>query len=272
MCDAVAEIDLIISFVNFSKNRICCFPRFTDKFVVANTYNLVVPDVKQTVTIFSCNSLNKHVITGPNMGGKTTYLKTIAVISILSQIGSPICAESAEIRIYDQMFTKLAQNDNFEKEWLLATSILKKSTDHTLILLDEMGRSTEYSSGLSFSVAFVLALCRGTLFFSTHFLDMMKYLKDAKNVNFVGVNDFKARSGVCGYFRGIELARKYFPRKVIEYAEKVCKKWRIKDCNKIRMQVALKIVEGKCDERCINKQDSRKNGKTNILSLDKDER
>ncbi|ELA45911.1 hypothetical protein VCUG_02604 [Vavraia culicis subsp. floridensis] len=256
MSDVIAELDLIVSFVNFSKLRNCCFPKFTDRFVVSNTYNLVIQDVKQAVTIFSCNSLNKNIVTGPNMGGKTTYLKTIAVVSILAQIGSPINADSAEIKIHDEMFTKLAQHDNFEKEWQLAANILEKSTDRSLILLDEMGRSTDYNSGLSFSVAFILALHKGTLFFSTHFLDMVKYLKHIRNVNFVGVNDFKAKSGVCGYFKGIELAKKYFPKKVTEHAEKVCKKWKITKCDKIKLQVALKIAEGGCDESCINRQEN----------------
>lgn len=134
------------------------------------------------------------IITGPNMSGKSTYMRQVAIITLLAHIGSFVPAKSAKISITDQIFTRIGASDDlavgqstFMVEMLEVANILRNATNSSLIILDEVGRGTSTFDGLSiaWSVMEYLSktLCCKTLF-ATHFhelTDLEGTLEGVKN-------------------------------------------------------------------------------------------
>src|SRR6202161_4202217 len=119
------------------------------------------------------------VITGPNMGGKSTYLRQAALISIIAQMGSFVPATQARLPLIDRIFTRIGASDNLARgrstflvEMSEVASILNTATAASLLLLDEVGRGTATYDGLSIAWAVVEALHAGgrpRTLFATHF-------------------------------------------------------------------------------------------------------
>ena len=126
------------------------------------------------------------MLTGPNMGGKSTYLRQVALIAILAQMGSFVPAESARIGLVDQIFTRVGASDNlargrstFMVEMIETASILHTCTPRSLILLDEVGRGTATFDGLSIAWAVAEYLHntpahRAKTLFATHYHEITK--------------------------------------------------------------------------------------------------
>ncbi|MGI9322731.1 MAG: MutS-related protein, partial [Pseudomonadales bacterium] len=122
------------------------------------------------------------IITGPNMGGKSTYMRQCAIISLLAHIGSYVPASSATIGAIDRIFTRIGSSDDlasgrstFMVEMTETAMILNNATAHSLVLLDEIGRGTSTFDGLSlaWSVASHIAATTGALtLFATHYFEL----------------------------------------------------------------------------------------------------
>ena len=122
------------------------------------------------------------LITGPNMGGKSTYLRQAALISILAQMGSFVPAVQAKLPILDRVFTRIGASDNLARgrstflvEMSEVAAILNTATAASLVLLDEVGRGTATFDGLSIAWAVVEALHRGArprTLFATHYHEL----------------------------------------------------------------------------------------------------
>ncbi|MGH2558190.1 MAG: DNA mismatch repair protein MutS [Thermomicrobiales bacterium] len=122
------------------------------------------------------------LVTGPNMGGKSTYLRQVALIALLSQTGSFVPAASARIGLVDRIFTRVGAHDDlaggastFMVEMVETATILHHATRHSLVILDEVGRGTSTDDGLAIARAVVEDLhgrvCARTLF-ATHYLEL----------------------------------------------------------------------------------------------------
>ena len=133
-----------------------------------------------------------QIITGPNMAGKSTYMRQMALIIILAQIGSFVPATSARIGICDKIFTRIGASDNISKgestfmlEMNEVSNIIKNSTDKSFVILDEVGRGTSSDDGLSIAMALVEYLSKHKkvkTVFATHFHELTILENELSNV------------------------------------------------------------------------------------------
>ncbi len=184
------------------------------------------------------------IVTGPNMGGKSTYLRQVALICILAQMGSFIPADEAEIGLVDRIFTRIGAMDflsvgqsTFMVEMLEAANILNNATSNSLILLDEIGRGTSTFDGLSIAWAIAEYLhenddTRAKTLFATHYHELTELaLTMARIKNYhVSVKEWKDDiiflrkivSGPSDQSYGIHVAKLAgIPRPVIERAKEI---------------------------------------------------
>jgi len=141
------------------------------------------------------------LVTGPNMGGKSSYVRQIALISIMGQIGSYVPAEAAELGMLDAVFTRMGAGDNimagestFMVELSETSDILKQATNRSLVLLDELGRGTSTHDGVAIAEAVLRAMVeRGCMcLFVTHYQSLARLEKvcdGLKNVHVTFVED-----------------------------------------------------------------------------------
>ena len=144
--------------------------------------------------------LDKHtdilLITGPNMSGKSTYMRQMALTAILAQIGSFVPAKSAKIPVFDSIFTRIGAADDlvsgkstFMVEMLDANNAIKNATENSLILFDEIGRGTATYDGMALAQAIIEYIhekIKCKTFFSTHYhelTDLDKSLSKLRNVH-----------------------------------------------------------------------------------------
>ena len=184
---ALAELDVLSNLgeraLTLDLNR----PRFTDEpcMRISQGRHPVVEQVLSTP--FVANDLNLDdatrmlIITGPNMGGKSTYMRQTALIVLLAHIGSFVPAASCELSLVDRIFTRIGSSDDlaggrstFMVEMSETANILHNATDRSLVLMDEVGRGTSTFDGLSlaWSAAECLAGLRAYTLFATHYFEL----------------------------------------------------------------------------------------------------
>jgi len=154
------------------------------------------------------------IITGPNMGGKSTYLRQVAQVSILAQIGSFVPAKSAQLAVLDRIFTRIGSGDNlaggkstFLVEMEETALICRYATKNSLVILDEVGRGTSTFDGLAIAqavVEYLYSVVQARCLFATHYHELTA-LKD----KFAGIESFyaaskKTKSGILFLYRMIK--------------------------------------------------------------------
>ena len=184
------------------------------------------------------------IITGPNMAGKSTYLRQAALIVLLAQIGSFVPADEATIGIVDRIFTRVGASDNlvrgqstFMVEMMEASSIIRSATARSLLILDEIGRGTSTFDGLSLAWSILEYINRelsARTLFATHYhelTDLVNVHKGLFNLN-IGVNHdeatgkmvflHKIQDGPANKSYGIEVARLAgLPNRIIDRAKEI---------------------------------------------------
>ena len=187
----IATLDVIYSLAQTAAQNNYCRPELHDGDEIdikAGRHPIVEQYMDEP---FTCNDIfmnNSHdrmmIITGPNMSGKSTFMRQVAIISIMAHIGSFVSAESAKISIMDRVFTRIGATDDlasgqstFMVEMSETANILNHATDKSLILLDEIGRGTSTFDGLSiaWAVSEYIAdknTCGAKTLFSTHYHEL----------------------------------------------------------------------------------------------------
>jgi DNA mismatch repair protein MutS len=200
---AIAALDVICALAETARLFRYCRPRLND------TLRLVIKDGRHPVldqnlveekfvpndASLDGENMRLAIITGPNMAGKSTYIRQVALIVLMAQIGSFVPAESAEIGLVDRIFTRVGANDDlargqstFMVEMNETSNIVNNATEHSLVILDEIGRGTSTFDGLSiaWSVAeFLHDKIKPRTLFATHYHELIKLAED--------------RSGVCNF-------------------------------------------------------------------------
>ncbi|CAJ0847078.1 4505_t:CDS:10 [Entrophospora sp. SA101] len=194
--ESVAMLDMLTSFAHQCTISNYVRPEFTDTLAIKSGRHpmrecLFVVDPFIPNDTFASNATNFQIITGPNMSGKSTYLKQIALMSIMSQIGSLVPAEYASFRIVDQIFTRICNDNNMESntstfiiEMRETAYILQHVTDESLVIIDELGRGTSTHDGLgiTYAVCEELVKTKAFIFFATHFHELTRSLTIYPNV------------------------------------------------------------------------------------------
>lgn len=186
-----------------------------------------------------------QIITGPNMAGKSTYMRQMAIIIILAQMGSFVPASYAKIGICDKVFTRIGASDNISKgestfmlEMNEVSNILKNATSKSFVILDEVGRGTSSDDGLSIAMALVEYISKKKQFktvFATHFHELTILENELENVvnlkiEILNENDNlvflrKIKRGKSNRSYGIEVAKlSGLPYEVITNAQKFMEK------------------------------------------------
>ena len=200
---AIAVLDVICALAETARLFRYCRPKLND------TLRLVIKDGRHPVldqnlveekfvpndTSLDGENLRLAIVTGPNMAGKSTYIRQVALIVLMAQIGSFIPAESAEIGLVDRIFTRVGANDDlargqstFMVEMNETSNIVNNATERSLVILDEIGRGTSTFDGLSiaWSVAeFLHDRIKARTLFATHYHELTKLAEE--------------RAGVCNF-------------------------------------------------------------------------
>jgi DNA mismatch repair protein MutS len=186
------------------------------------------------------------MITGPNMAGKSTYMRQVALITLMAQIGSYIPARSARIGIADRIFTRVGAGDNLAKgqstfmvEMMETAQILRNATRRSLVVLDEIGRGTSTFDGLSIAWAVAEFLhdsteCRPRTLFATHYHELADLAATRERITnlTVAVKEWNDQviflrtiiPGAASHSYGIQVARLAgMPMDLIERAKEILK-------------------------------------------------
>jgi DNA mismatch repair protein MutS len=252
---AVAKLDVLASFAKLAADRSYIRPEFNnvgELLIVGGRHPVIEELLRQKGERFVPNDLcfepgrqQLLLITGPNMGGKSTYLRQAALIILMAQMGSFVPARSAKLPVTDRIFTRIGASDNLARgrstflvEMSEVAAILHHATPSSLVLLDEVGRGTATFDGLSIAWAVVEHLqkyTRARTLFATHYhelTELAELLPAVKNVH-VSVKETpneiiflrRVEPGSADKSYGIEVARLAgLPKSVIERAREVLKK------------------------------------------------
>ncbi|MFP5493243.1 DNA mismatch repair protein MutS [Parvimonas sp. G1641] len=192
LSDIISFIDSIFSLSVVAFNYNYCKPNINKDGIIeiTNGRHPVIENFLNSSNEFIPNDLiigQKNnlvqIITGPNMSGKSTYIRQLALIIILAQIGSFVPAESANISIVDKIFTRIGASDNLYKgestfmvEMKEVNNILRHATKDSLIILDEVGRGTSTFDGLSLAWAileYIINKIHSKTLFATHYHELI---------------------------------------------------------------------------------------------------
>src|ERR1700735_1576548 len=260
---AIAQLDVLVNFARIAAARNYARPEFTDKsvarkgkggilMIAGGRHPVIEKLLEERGERFVPNDLYLDdesqfllIITGPNMGGKSTYLRQAALISVMAQMGSFVPAADAKLPVMDRVFTRIGASDNLARgrstflvEMSEVAAILNTATARSLVLLDEVGRGTSTFDGLSIAWAVVEALHSGAkprTLFATHYhelTELEQLLPGVKNVH-VAVQEAgseiiflrSVEPGSANKSYGIEVARLAgLPREVISRAREILRR------------------------------------------------
>ena len=268
----ISEIDVLQSFATISEENNYIKPDLNEKGKV-----LIIegrhPVVEKVITgkeyvsndIKLDEKANILLITGPNMAGKSTYMRQMAIITIMAQIGCFVPAKKAELPIFDAIYTRIGASDDlvsgestFMVEMMEANNAISNATINSLILFDELGRGTATFDGMALAqsiIEYIHENIKCKTFFSTHYhelTDLENTLKNLKNVHVSAHEEdgnitflHKVKEGSIDKSYGIHVAKlANLPKSLINRASEILKIYETKEQKRdIKIQESLPLDE-----------------------------
>ena len=269
--EAIADLDVLLALATVARNNNYSRPKILDYCekidIVEGRHPVVEALSKQSFVANDClldnNENRTMIITGPNMAGKSTYMRQVALITIMSHIGSFVPCKTAYIPLTDKVFTRIGASDNlisdqstFMVEMSEMANIINNATEKSLLILDEIGRGTSTYDGLSIAwaiVEYVSNVLRSKTMFATHYHELTELegkMDGVKNYK-VSVKEMlggivflrKIMRGGANKSFGIEVAELAgVSKNITERAKKVLKELEKSNINKSK-QVTIEKSE-----------------------------
>ena len=188
----IAKIDILLNFADKSIKNNYVRPHINEQGILDikdGRHPIVEKNLQEENFIANDTYLDNkenliHIITGPNMSGKSTYMRQVALISIMAQIGSFVPASQANISLVDKIFTRIGASDNlaqgdstFMVEMKEVANIIKNASHNSLIILDEVGRGTSTYDGISLAwsiVEYIAEHIKAKTLFATHYHELVE--------------------------------------------------------------------------------------------------
>lgn len=264
----ISEIDVLASFATVSEANNYIRPEITkNELYIKEARHPVVEKVISSEFVSNDIIMDKNtnilLITGPNMAGKSTYMRQMAIIAIMAQIGCFVPASEAKLPIFDAIYTRIGASDDlvsgqstFMVEMKEAAEAITQATDKSLLLFDELGRGTATFDGMALAqgiLEYIHQNIKGKTFFSTHYhelTDLDKTLKHLKNIHVSAYEEdgkitflHKIKQGSVDKSYGIHVAKlANLPSSVIKRAGEILKVYEANENKRdLKIQEALPI-------------------------------
>jgi len=272
--DAISSIDAILSLSICSEEYNLVRPKLNTekKLEIIDGRHPVVEIVSKDLYVANDCKMDENsstlLITGPNMSGKSTYMRQIAITILMAQMGSFVPAKSAELPIIDKIFTRIGASDDlvsgestFMVEMKEARNALTNATPNSLIIFDELGRGTATYDGMSLAQAileYISDNIKALTLFSTHYHELTsleKKYKTIKNVHVSAIEEqgkitflHKIKNGAIDKSYGIHVARlAEMPDKLLDRADEILKEYETGSKKKIdkeeKVQLSFSFLE-----------------------------
>ena len=251
VADIISYLDVIRSFAEVSVANQYVRPQFNDskKIYIKNGRHPVMEAINRR-TSYVPNNVNidedKYVtiISGPNMGGKSTYMRQVAVAIIMAQMGCFVAADEAILPIFDGIYTRIGASDDmisgqstFMLEMNEVNYALQHATEHSLIIFDEIGRGTATFDGMALAQAIIEHIClyvKAITLFSTHYHELTNLalsFREIRNLHAAVIEEndkvtflYKMQEGATNKSYGVNVARlAHLPDTLLERAKGILK-------------------------------------------------
>ena len=271
----IAEVDVLLSFTVVVEENKLIRPNIVDNndVIIKNNRHPVIEKVMEgeyvSNDIIMKNGVNTLLITGPNMSGKSTYMRQFAITIIMAQIGCFVPAREASFKIFDSIYTRIGASDDlvsgestFMVEMKEANTAISNATKNSIILFDELGRGTATYDGMSLAQAILEYICNNIgakTMFSTHYHELTALEKNVTGLKNVHVETIekdgevtflhKIKSGAIDKSYGIHVAKlAKLPSDIISRAKEILNIYESKEKNEsVFTQMSLDL------DSCVDK-------------------
>ena len=243
IADALSHFDVVSALCRIAKDHHYVKPTFHEGFdcVIKEARHPILET--KTKYVSNTTEMNQaqmiHILTGPNMGGKSTYMRQLALVIILAQMGSYVPAKKAELPLIDALFTRMGASDDilsgqstFMVEMIEANTALQNATKDSLVLFDEIGRGTSTFDGMALAqamVEYLATVVKCKTIFSTHYHELTQLEHSLSQVKNMHVEVFEENNEVTFLYRvkhgradrsyGVNVARlAHLPNAIIDRA------------------------------------------------------
>lgn len=268
----LSEIDVLASLTVVAEENNFVRPTINEEHIIDikegrhPVVEKVMTDEYSPNDIYFDKNTTVMLITGPNMAGKSTYERQMAIISILAQMGSFVPAKEANIPIFDKIFTRIGASDDlvsgsstFMVEMMEANNAISNATENSLILFDELGRGTATFDGMSLAAAIIEYIhnkVHAKTFFSTHYhelTELSETLPNLKNVHVSAIEEdgnitflHKVMDGSVDKSYGIHVAKlAKLPDSLIKRADEILRGYEKQEKQEKVVELALPLEEEK---------------------------